>query len=78
MRVDIGAQIGDAYQSGMKRHVRSNDSFGQWISASELDHHAEGRRGPETAPCDHLLGRKVCAPNVCAGSAAASNPGLEW
>ena len=38
---DIGAQLGDGDQAGMKEQVRSNDSFCQWISASEVHRSTE-------------------------------------
>ena len=37
---DISAQLGYGHQPGMKDQVRCNDSFRQWISASEVDHSA--------------------------------------
>ncbi len=38
---DISAQLGDGHQPGMKDQVRCNDSFCQWIPASEVDHSAD-------------------------------------
>ena len=42
---DMSAKVGDGNQPGMKEQVRSDDSFHQWISASEVDHRTECRRG---------------------------------
>ena len=41
MRGDVIAQLGDSHKAGMKEQVRCNDSFGQWISGSEVDHRTE-------------------------------------
>jgi hypothetical protein len=42
---DIGAELVDGNEAGMKEQVRRHDSFGQWISAPEIDHCADCRRG---------------------------------
>jgi hypothetical protein len=42
---DIGLQLGGADKPCMKEHVHGDDSFSQWISASEVGRCAEWRRG---------------------------------
>ncbi|HEY8864317.1 MAG TPA: hypothetical protein VIO37_09120 [Candidatus Dormibacteraeota bacterium] len=38
---NMGTQIGDGNEPGMKEHVRADDPFGEWISASEVDHRTD-------------------------------------
>ena len=45
MLSDICAQLGMGNPFGMKDHVRGDDSFCQWISASEDDDRSECRCG---------------------------------
>ncbi len=70
---DVGAQFGDGDQPGMKEQIRSDDSFGQWISASEVDHRTECRRGRQsTAQHDLAAGERGSA-NARAGTAPAAH-----
>ena len=53
---DMGSQLGDGNQPGMKEQVRGDDSFCQGISACEVDDSTEWRGGRETTPQYDLLG----------------------
>jgi hypothetical protein len=66
-------ELRDRNQLGVKEHIGSNDSFGQCVSAREVDHRPDCRRGGETAPDHDLLGGKTGAADRCARTPAAAN-----
>jgi hypothetical protein len=57
MLPDVHAKLRDFHQLRTKEHIGRDDSFCQWIFASEVDHCTEGRRGRKTAAHDDFLGR---------------------
>jgi hypothetical protein len=78
----ITAEFGDVNQAGMEDQIRSDHTFCQWISSSEVDHRTErGRRG-QRAPQHDLVRGEIGAADRRAGKAAAAdrfwNGDLDW